>query len=88
MADKKTDFEELFGKKEPEKKPRKAASAPTQRKAPAASAPKQSASAVRKENKSGLAGGAESAAEGKERKILRRNLLPRGRSGDANPKQL
>ena len=43
MADKKTDFEELFGKKEPEKKPRKAASAP------AASAPKQSASAVRKE---------------------------------------
>ena len=58
MADKKTDFEELFGKKEPEKKPRKAASAPTQRKAPAASAPKQSASAVRKENKSGLAGGA------------------------------
>ena len=41
MADKKTDFEELFGKKEPEKKPRKAASAPTQRKAPAASAPKQ-----------------------------------------------
>ena len=58
MADKKTDFEELFGKKEPEKKPKKAASATTQRKSPAASAPKQSASDVRKENKSGLAGGA------------------------------
>ena len=57
MADKKTDFEELFGKKEPEKKPKKAASATTQRKSPAASAPKQSASDVRKENKSGLAGG-------------------------------
>ena len=58
MADKKTDFEEIFGKKEPEKKPKKAASATTQRKSPAASAPKQSASDVRKENKSGLAGGA------------------------------
>ena len=57
MADKKTDFEELFGKKEPEKKHKKAASATTQRKSPAASAPKQSASDVRKENKSGLAGG-------------------------------
>mgnify|MGYP000043105442 CR=1 FL=1 len=34
MADKKTDFEELFGKKEPEKKPKKAASATTQRKSP------------------------------------------------------
>lgn len=55
MADKKTDFDELFGKKEPDRKPKKAA-APAQKKAPAQSRP--SASAAKSENKSGLAGGA------------------------------
>ena len=55
MADKKTDFDELFGKKEPDRKPKKAA-APAQKKAPAQSRP--SAAAAKSENKSGLAGGA------------------------------
>lgn len=55
MADKKTDFDELFGKKEPDRKPKKAA-APAQKKAPAQSRP--SAAAAKNENKSGLAGGA------------------------------
>lgn len=55
MADKKTDFDELFGKKEPDRKPQKAA-APAQKKAPAQSRP--SAAAAKSENKSGLAGGA------------------------------
>lgn len=55
MADKKTDFDELFGKKEPDRKPKKAA-APAQKKAPAQSRP--SAAAEKSENKSGLAGGA------------------------------
>ena len=55
MADKKTDFDELFGKKEPDRKPKKAA-APAQKKAPAQSRP--SAAAAESENKSGLAGGA------------------------------
>lgn len=55
MADKKTDFDELFGKKEPDRKPKKAV-APAQKKAPAQSRP--SAAAARSENKSGLAGGA------------------------------
>ncbi len=55
MADKKTDFDELFGKKEPDWKPKKAA-APAQKKAPAQSRP--SAAAAKNENKSGLAGGA------------------------------
>lgn len=55
MADKKTDFYELFGKKEPDRKPKKAA-APAQKKAPAQSRP--SAAAAKNENKSGLAGGA------------------------------
>lgn len=55
MADKKTDFDELFGKKEPDRKPKKAA-APAQNKAPAQSRP--SAAAAKSENKSGLAGGA------------------------------
>lgn len=55
MADKKTDFDELFGKKEPDRKPKKAA-APVQKKAPAQSRP--SAAAAKSENKSGLAGGA------------------------------
>ncbi len=54
MADKKTDFDELFGKKEPDRKPKKAA-APAQKKAPAQSRP--SAAAAKNENKSGLAGG-------------------------------
>lgn len=55
MADKKTDFDEFFGKKEPDRKPKKAA-APAQKKAPAQSRP--SAAAAKNENKSGLAGGA------------------------------
>lgn len=55
MADKKTGFDELFGKKEPDRKPKKAA-APAQKKAPAQSRP--SAAAAKSENKSGLAGGA------------------------------
>ena len=55
MADKKTDFDELFGKKEPDRKPKKAA-APAQKKAPSQSRP--SAAAAKSENKSGLAGGA------------------------------
>lgn len=55
MADKKTDFDELFGKKEPDRKPKKAA-APAQKKAPAQSRP--SVAAAKSENKSGLAGGA------------------------------
>lgn len=55
MADKKTDFDELFGKKEPDRKPKKAA-APAQKKASAQSRP--SAAAAKNENKSGLAGGA------------------------------
>lgn len=55
MADKKTDFDELFGKKEPDRKPKKA-EAPAQKKAPAQSRP--SAAAAKNENKSGLAGGA------------------------------
>lgn len=55
MADKKTDFDELFGKKEPDRKPKKAA-APAQKKAPVQSRP--SAAAAKSENKSGLAGGA------------------------------
>lgn len=55
MADKKTDFDELFGKKEPDRKPKKAA-AQAQKKAPAQSRP--SAAAAKSENKSGLAGGA------------------------------
>lgn len=55
MADKKTDFDELFGKKEPDRKPKKAA-APAQKKAPAQSRP--SAAAAKNVNKSGLAGGA------------------------------
>lgn len=55
MADKKTDFDELFGKKEPDRKPKKAA-APAQKKVPAQSRP--SAAAAKSENKSGLAGGA------------------------------
>lgn len=55
MADKKTDFDELFRKKEPDRKPKKAA-APAQKKAPAQSRP--SAAAAKNENKSGLAGGA------------------------------
>lgn len=55
MADKKTDFDELFGKKEPDRKPKKAA-APAQKKAPAQSRP--SAAAAKSENKSGLTGGA------------------------------
>lgn len=55
MADKKTDFDELFGKKEPDRKPKKAA-APAQKKAPVQSRP--SAAAAKNENKSGLAGGA------------------------------
>ena len=55
MADKKTDFDELFGKKEPDRKPKKAA-APAQKKALAQSRP--SAAAAKSENKSGLAGGA------------------------------
>ncbi len=55
MADKKTDFDELFGKKEPDRKPKKAA-APAQKKAPTQSRP--SAAAAKNENKSGLAGGA------------------------------
>lgn len=55
MADKKTDFDELFGKKEPDRKPKKAA-APAQKKAPAQSRP--SAAAAKNENKRGLAGGA------------------------------
>lgn len=55
MADKKTDFDELFGKKKPDRKPKKAA-APAQKKAPAQSRP--SAAAAKSENKSGLAGGA------------------------------
>lgn len=55
MADKKTDFDELFGKKEPDRKPKKAA-ASAQKKAPAQSRP--SAAAAKSENKSGLAGGA------------------------------
>ncbi len=55
MADKKTDFDELFGKKEPDRKPKKAA-APAQKKTPAQSRP--SAAAAKSENKSGLAGGA------------------------------
>lgn len=55
MADKKTDFDELFGKKEPDRKPKKAA-APAQKKAPAQS--RLSAAAAKNENKSGLAGGA------------------------------
>ena len=55
MADKKTDFDELFGKKEPDRKPKMAA-APAQKKAPAQSRP--SAAAAKSENKSGLAGGA------------------------------
>lgn len=55
MADKKTDFDELFRKKEPDRKPKKAA-APAQKKAPAQSRP--SAAAAKSENKSGLAGGA------------------------------
>ena len=55
MADKKTDFDELFGKKEPDRKPKKAA-APAQKKAPAQSRP--IAAAAKNENKSGLAGGA------------------------------
>lgn len=55
MADKKTDFDELFGKKEPDRKPKKAV-APAQKKAPAQSIP--SAAAAKSENKSGLAGGA------------------------------
>lgn len=55
MADKKTDFDELFGKKEPDRKLKKAA-APAQKKAPAQSRP--SAAAAKSENKSGLAGGA------------------------------
>lgn len=55
MADKKTDFDELFGKKEPDRKPKKAA-ALAQKKAPAQSRP--SAAAAKNENKSGLAGGA------------------------------
>ena len=57
MADKKTDFDELFGKKEPDGKPKKTAAAPTQKKAPAQSRP-NAAAAAKKENKSGLAGGA------------------------------
>ena len=55
MADKKTDFDELFGKKEPDRKPKKAA-APAQKKAPTQLRP--SAAAAKSENKSGLAGGA------------------------------
>ena len=42
MADKKTDFDELFGKKEPDRKPKKAA-APAQKKAPAQSRPSAAA---------------------------------------------
>ena len=57
MADKKTDFDELFGKKEPDRKPKKTAAAPAQRKAPPQARP-SAAAAAKKENKSGLAGGA------------------------------
>lgn len=56
MADKKTDFEELFGKKEPEKKTKKSAPAQAQKKSTTKTA--YSKTAVAKENKGGLAGGA------------------------------
>ncbi len=57
MADKKTDFDELFGKKEPDGKAKKTAAAPARNKAPAQRRP-SAAVAAKKETKSGLAGGA------------------------------